>query len=385
MITDTLHHPRLHRHLKLASELMLVAEPKLKMAKRQPSIASLYHTATKQAGLNDCDGLHLWLQSAIDTLCRQERGIAGLLADRAVLEECMAVSVAAPLPAGLLTLSPTANILDTVKPAAKPLAILLHLLISKMLSATPSSTLPSSSVTAAAPATAPSDQCICKTAAGDLPDGTDSLLCSLDLKQPKAHDSDAEKSPQLRKADQLLTVTQSALLVLKVASIAEASQPAQGRSNNVTRVLWAVTRHLVTSIPRHFKACLADTQHAQPDSHDNSQVDLLSMSAAPLDAVKAACQLLVQLLLKAASLLVQASKPTDAQRVQICFEMLHLLLSSDAKLFDDPLMASKLISWGKFASRRASKHATASLIAIAMATFNCQPPSLVCFGPSVCP
>lgn len=112
------------------------------MATRQPSIASLYHTATKKAGLNICDGLNLWLQSALQKLCCQERGIAGLLADRVVLEECMAVSVAAPLPADLLTLSPTASTLDTVQPAAKPLAILLHLLISKMSSVNPSS-LPS--------------------------------------------------------------------------------------------------------------------------------------------------------------------------------------------------------------------------------------------------
>ena len=324
------------------------------MATRQPSIASLYHTATKKAGLNICDGLNLWLQSALQKLCCQERGIAGLLADRVVLEECMAVSVAAPLPADLLTLSPTASILDTVKPAAKPLAILLHLLISKISSATASSAVPSSLVTAAASANAPPDQCMCETAADVLPSGSDSLLCSLDVHQPKAHHPHAEKSPQLQKVEQLLTVTQSALLVLKLASIAEASQPAQGRSNNVTRVLWAVTRHLVTSILQQLKACLADIQHALPDSHNDSKVDpeidSLSMLAAPLAAAKAACQLLVELLLKAASLLVQDSKPTDAQRVQICFEMVHLLISSDAQLLDDPSMASKLVSWGNFAS-----------------------------------
>ena len=156
------------------------------MATRQYSTASWYHTATKQVGPNVCDGLHLWLQSALETLCCQERGVAGLPADRAVLEECMALPVVAPLTNDLLTLSPTASTLDTVQPAAKPLAILLHLLLSKMSSVNTSNALPSSSVTPAASTTALSDQCKCGCDAGVLPRGTDTLLCSLDVHQPPA-------------------------------------------------------------------------------------------------------------------------------------------------------------------------------------------------------
>ena len=46
--------------------------------------------------------------------------------------------------------------------------------------------------------------------------------------------------------------------------------------------------------------------------------------------------------------------------------MVHMLLSSDDQLFD-PSMASKLISWGNFALSCVSKHATADVMAIAMA------------------
>ena len=305
----------------------------------QSSISSLYHAATEQIGLQACNGLQHQLQPSIEALC-QQTVFASLLADKALLSDCMTLAETAPLPAEVLTNSLTAETLELIPLAAKPLALLLHLVILSLpcdSSVNPRSPSSNIDLTAASANGCHHEQQ--NNAACPTHDAASLILCLQAAQQPVSQQADM-LSPQ-QEAEQLLTLMHSALLVLKLATIADHSQATKAQCNHVTRMLWTTSLQLVLSIQQHYKACLStsERQHSNNDaSHDVSK---------PLAAAQHCARLLLELLTKTVGQLVREQNPISAHRAQACFKMMHMLLSEDESLCQGSATASKLISWGK--------------------------------------
>lgn len=315
------------------------------------SIASFFHTSFKTTRPEDCYALPSRLQHAVELFCCQDACFSTLLADGDILPACIDIAATAGLPASILEHGLTADTLRLTNSAVWPLVLLTQLIVNELAIIKKASMQITGISTQAQEALHTAVQEPEEKAHNGHDDAsrdteTDLARWLTEPQQKFRHQQSDGGTSRLQQAGHHLTLVQSALLMVKLASIAEHSQPAKGQSHNVTRVVWAVSMLLVSSIEQHaMQHCF--TWPAVNATAAESSTTAESSVASRLMAAQHGFQLLIGTLVPALIHLLKDQKATDAQSAQTCFGMVGKLMPAEGTFIPSDLIATVFQTWGK--------------------------------------